>query len=155
VAWYSTNGGKGWQQVAPPAPSGGRLTAVAGWSGGFTAVGGSTASGGDPVVLDSPDGRAWTADPAPARAGAQWLRAAVALPDGTVVASAGTTASAGSYDARACATAWRRAGGTGGPWTKEPLGCHGVPTALTALSDSRVAAAFWGTLWLRTPPANP
>lgn len=151
AAWYSTDGGHHWQQATLPAGTGGQLTAVVGWSGGFTAVGGSGLAGGTPVVMNSPDGRTWTADPAPAKAGAQWLRAAVALPDGTILASAGTGRSAGRTPDTECATAWRRAGPgvPGGRWTAEPLGCHGVPTALTALSDGRVAAAFWGTLWLR------
>jgi hypothetical protein len=82
-----------------------------------------------------------------ARSGARAFGAAMALPDGDLVAAASAGSSTGPDRDQQCATAWHR--DVAGHWTQERLGCHGVPDTMTVLSDGRIAAAFWSTLWIR------
>jgi hypothetical protein len=100
-------------------------------------------------VLTSPDGVNWTRDESLAAAGGLRVSAATVLPDGEVIAVSEDGQHAGGDspgpDER-CAVAWLR---DADGWAQEPVGCHGIPTGLTALDDGSVAAVHWSTLFLR------
>lgn len=145
VAWRSIDGGQRWTIARLPTAKGTQLSAVVATGGGFTAVGRRYATM-SAVVLDSTNGNRWSVDRSAAEAGAHALAGAVALPGGTLLAAAATGSATGSRSDQQCAAAWRRA--PSGVWTQQNLGCHGIPTALAVLSDGRIAAAFWHTLWL-------
>ncbi len=149
VAWRSTDRGGHWTLVVIPATAGTWLGTVVATGSGFTAVGGTPGHSERTAVWTSPTGTRWSADRSAAQAGARPFAAAVALPDGGLLAAAATGNSTGPDRNQECAATWHR--DVTGHWTQESLGCHGVPGTMTVLPDGRIAAAFWSTLWLHPP----
>ncbi|GIF45953.1 BNR repeat protein [Asanoa ferruginea] len=152
VTWVSTDGGRKWRLATVPDLGGDPQLAVLLHDGHrFVALGGADGDiRGAALVLTSADGTAWQREDPDAR----MLTAATALPDGTVVAVGSTGEERDSDEAggtRECAAAWLRS--DAGTWTREELGCDGVPTSLVRLRDGRVAAVHWTTLFVRRAEA--
>jgi hypothetical protein len=112
-------------------------------------------------VLRSADGIHWRRDTSVDLTGARAFDAATVLPVGALlaVASTGTTGpkprdvrgTPGWSVNTACAAAWIEYGGA---WSREDIGCHGVPEALLLRPDGRVLAARGSYLFVR-PAAAP
>ncbi|GAA1862408.1 exo-alpha-sialidase [Asanoa iriomotensis] len=152
AAWESSDGGRSWRHRAIPDLGGQpQLWALVHDGHRFVALGGADGDvRGAALVLTSTDGRSWQRDDTAAEADARMIRTAVALPNGDLLAVTSTGEEARSDESggtRECASAWRSSQQT---WTREDLGCHGVPTSLTVLADGRIAAVHWTTLFLRS-----
>ncbi|GAA2331233.1 hypothetical protein [Dactylosporangium salmoneum] len=132
------------------------LTGVVHDGSAFVAVG---AAGRSARVLTSDSGAGWAPDRRTVPDDAPPFRAVFALrpptdPDATQVlggppAPPPAIYAVGPAAGQDCATAWRR---DEHAWVPEPLGCHGVPTALLRLADGRIAAVSGTTLLLRRRP---
>ncbi|SNT55468.1 hypothetical protein SAMN05421812_109223 [Asanoa hainanensis] len=120
----------------------------------FVALGGTDGDvRGSALVLTSADGEVWQRDDAAAEADARMLTAATVLLDGRLLAVSSTgeeSESDQSGGTRECAAAWLVTNDA--RWTREELGCDGVPTSMGRLTDSRIAAVYWTTLFVRGPP---
>ncbi|MEV6930755.1 hypothetical protein AB0M46_40570 [Dactylosporangium sp. NPDC051485] len=151
VVWTSRDGGAEWSADTPAGAT--ELTDVVHDGSAFVAVG---AAGRSALVLTSDNGSIWAPDRRGVPAGALPWRAVFALRPptgrGEPMVLGGPAApppavyAVGPAAEHDCATAWRR---DEGAWVAEPLGCHGVPTALLRLPDGRIAAVSGTTLLLR------
>lgn len=153
AGWVSTDGGASWSQARmPETGQWPELSTVVYTGDEFVALGGEGDRGvrSPALVLTSPDGVDWTRDESLAAAGGPRVSAATVLPAGEVIAVSEDIEDDGEASPRQdqrCAAAWLR--GADG-WTREPIGCHGIPTGLTVLGDGAVAAVHWNTLYLRS-----
>lgn len=152
AGWVSTDGGAHWQAANMPKTGGTpQLWTVVHDGQQYMALGGVDGEQrAAALVLISYDGLTWHRDDTAANAGARLMTAAVALPDGTVYAAAGTGPNAQMPNEQ-CAVVWRW---DGQRWVAEDLGCHGIPTSFAPLGDGGVAAVHWSTLFLRSTPAG-
>ncbi|MEV4621396.1 hypothetical protein AB0J74_22145 [Asanoa sp. NPDC049573] len=151
LSWLSADGGRTWRRGTVPDPGGDPQLPVLVHDGRrFVALGGANGDvRGPALVLTSADGTSWQREETDAR----MLTSATVLPGGTVVAVSSTGETRDTDETggtRECAAAWLRS--PGGSWSREELGCDGVPTSLTPLHDGRVAAVHWTTLFVRRAP---
>lgn len=108
AGWVSTDGGAHWQAANMPKTGGTpQLWTVVHDGQQYMALGGVDGEQrAAALVLISYDGLTWHRDDTAANAGARLMTAAVALPDGTVYAAAGTGPNAQMPNEQ-CAVVWR------------------------------------------------
>jgi hypothetical protein len=143
VGWVSRDGALTWEPATMPATPDLLLRALLVHDGRYYAIGGD--AGREAVMLTSTDGLHWSLGAI--GDGMTEVYQAIITRSGAIVAVAPGERRDGNADEQ-CATAWIYVDDL---WRSEELGCRGVPDALVELADGRIAAAMWGTLFLREP----
>ncbi|GIF75033.1 hypothetical protein Asi02nite_45510 [Asanoa siamensis] len=156
TAWVSTDDGRSWRPHPVPGLDGAPQVRVLLNDGRrFFALGGTSGDVRAPaLVLTSTDGRTWQRDDTAATAGVRMIRAATSLPGGEMLAVAGSGEGRNTGDNRECASAWLVTRPSG-EWTREDLGCAGVPTVVAGLASGPIVAVHGTTLFLRQPHLAP